>query len=97
MSKKSEIITFKADQSLLKAFKGVENRSRFIRQAVSAALENVCPLCKGSGTLTVNQMRHWDTFAEDHSLRRCSSCHEVHLVCGKRPSKQPHQRKPARN
>ncbi len=93
MRKKSEIITFKADQSLLDAIKGVENRSRFIREAVFAALENVCPLCKGSGTLTVNQMRHWDTFAEDHSLRECGDCHEVHLVCVKQPKKHLHRRK----
>jgi len=93
MRKKSEIITFKADQSLMEAFRGIENRSRFIREAVFAALENVCPLCKGTGILTVNQMRHWDTFAEDHSIRECGDCHEVHLVCGKQPKKRPHRRK----
>ncbi len=86
MSKKSEIISFKADESLLAAFKGIENRSRFIRQAVFAALENVCPLCRGNGTLTINQMRHWDRFARDHSLQECRDCHEFHLVCAKKPA-----------
>jgi len=93
MKKKSEIITFKANHSLLEAIKGVENRSQFIREAVFAALENICPLCKGTGILTVNQMRHWDTFAEDHSMRECSNCHEVHLVCAKRPKLRQHRRK----
>jgi len=95
MKKKSEIITFKADETLLEAIKGVENRSRFIREAILAALENVCPLCQGVGILSVNQRRHWDRFARYHSLQECDDCHEVHLVCnrtrkGKTDRRQPH-------
>ena len=93
MRKKTEIITFKADESLLEAIKGIENRSRFIREAVFAALENACPLCKGTGTLTVNQRRHWDSFAENHSLRECRDCHEVHLVCASEPKRDLCRRK----
>jgi hypothetical protein len=78
---KQQIITFKADASLVRALQAVENRSEFIRAAVLAALENTCPLCAGSGVLTPNQQRHWDAFARHHSLRRCGDCHEVHLVC----------------
>jgi len=92
MRKKTEIITFKADESLVAAIKGVENRSKFIREAVFAALENVCPLCKGAGILTVDQMRHWDTFAEDHSIEECDDCHEVYLVCTKKPKRRTHKR-----
>ena len=82
MSKrKSEIITFKADESLLEALHGVPNRSSFIRSAVLAALNSTCPLCMGSGILTPNQQKHWRTFAGSHEVRECDECNETHLVC----------------
>jgi hypothetical protein len=85
MRKKSEIITFKADEALLEAIKWIENRSQFIREAVFAALDNVCPLCRGTGTLTVNQRRHWESFSASHSVEECDDCHEAHLVCAGQP------------
>ncbi len=78
---KDEIVTFKVDQSLLEAMRGVPNRSHFIRTAILAALDSVCPVCKGSGILTPNQQRHWEAFAADHALEECDHCHEVRLVC----------------
>ena len=75
------VITFKADTSLLEALKKIPNRSEFIRAAILSALENHCPLCRGTGVLTPNQKTHWDAFARSHSLRECDDCHEVHLVC----------------
>ena len=83
MNRKSEIITFKADEALVQALDGVANRSQFIRDAVLAALENACPLCGGSGILSANQKRHWGRFARDHSVRKCKTCHELHLVCSR--------------
>jgi hypothetical protein len=79
--KKHEIITFKADESLNKALMSVPNRSEFIRNAIMTALENVCPLCRGTGTLTPDQLKHWDNFSKNHSLTECKRCHEFHLVC----------------
>ena len=81
---KAEIVTFKADRSLLDALRGVENRSEFIRSALLAALDNICPLCKGRGILTPNQRDHWRSFTSDHELEECDGCHEVHLVCLRR-------------
>jgi DnaJ-class molecular chaperone len=81
MKKKSEIITFKADASLIEALKGVENRSDFIRSAILSALDSVCPLCSGSGILTPNQRKHWDQFSQRHTLMQCDDCSEMHLVC----------------
>jgi hypothetical protein len=78
---KAEIVTFKVDASLLKAMRGVPNRSEFIRTAVLTALENVCPVCKGTGILTPNQKEHWIAFTKGHSLEECEDCHEIHLVC----------------
>ena len=81
MPRKSEIITFKADDALLDALRGIRNRSEFIRSAVLSALESNCPLCGGSGILSPKQREHWREFAVHHALRECEECHEVHLVC----------------
>ncbi|MDH3890029.1 MAG: CopG family transcriptional regulator [candidate division Zixibacteria bacterium] len=85
---KSEMISFKVDESLRKAMSGIPNRSSFIRNAVIAALESSCPLCKGTGVLSAQQKKHWDTFAEDHTVRECRQCHEFHLVCAKQPRRK---------
>ena len=79
--RKQEIVTFKVDQTLWRAMRGVQNRSEFIRSAILAALDSVCPLCKGSGILTPDQRRHWEAFAKSHTLAECADCHAVHLVC----------------
>ncbi|UCD29345.1 MAG: CopG family transcriptional regulator [Planctomycetota bacterium] len=82
---KSSVVTFKADQALLEAMKGIPNRSEFIRDAVSAALDSVCPLCDGTGVLTPSQKNHWNEFAVDHTIVECDDCHEQHLVCANKP------------
>ena len=80
--KKQEIITFKVDEALLRAMQGVQNRSEFIRSAILAALDSVCPVCKGSGIMTPDQRKHWDAFAKTHPMQECDDCHAIHLVCG---------------
>ncbi|MFH1690227.1 MAG: ribbon-helix-helix domain-containing protein [Candidatus Eisenbacteria bacterium] len=81
---KSEVISFKADETLLRAMRGVSNRSEFIRSAILAALDSTCPLCGGAGTLSPNQMQHWNDLASDHSVEECANCQEVRLVCSNR-------------
>ena len=78
---KTEVISFKADASMLEALRGVRNRSDFIRQAVLAALRNTCPLCGGTGVLSPRQMKHLADFLSEHALEECDTCHERHLVC----------------
>ena len=92
MAGKHEVVTFKADEALLEAMKGVSNRSEFIRTAVLHALENVCPVCKGTGILTPNQKRHWEAFAHDHKLKECHDCHEFSLICAKAPRQSVHRK-----
>jgi len=84
---KTEVVSFKADATLLDAMRGVANRSEFIRTAILAALDNTCPLCSGTGALTPNQMRHWNDLATDHSVEECEDCREVRLVCSNREEK----------
>ena len=78
---KSEIITCKVDAALMEAMKGIPNRSEFIRGAILTALDMECPVCGGTGTLTPDQKRHWNTFAEEHQIVECEECHELHLTC----------------
>ncbi|MCX5910387.1 MAG: CopG family transcriptional regulator [Deltaproteobacteria bacterium] len=85
---KEAIITFKVDAALSEAMKGVANRSEFIRSAVLAALDSICPLCSGSGVLTLNQMRHWQEFASSHVFEECRDCHEIRLVCAREQGKK---------
>ena len=79
--RKHEVITFKVDDVLWEAMQGIPNRSEFIREAILSALDTTCPLCKGTGSMTPDQRRHWDSFAKNHSLEECEDCHAIHLVC----------------
>ena len=81
MYKNYEVITFKVDSKILDLMAGVQNRSEFIRTAILAALENVCPLCKGTGVLNPKRKEHWDEFAHQHRLTECSDCDEVKIEC----------------
>ncbi|SIQ34493.1 hypothetical protein SAMN05920897_10784 [Alkalispirochaeta americana] len=81
MNMKDEVITFKVDGALAEQLRSLPNRSEFIRQAVLQALEMECPLCHGTGTLSVNQMAHWRAFREHHRLVTCDVCGEPHLAC----------------
>ena len=80
-NKKQEIVTFKVDQSLWRALQDVPNRSEFIRRAIQTAMDGVCPLCQGTGTLSPDQKEHWRQFSENHHVEKCDECHAVHLVC----------------
>ncbi len=90
---KQEIVTFKADSTLLEALRDVGNRSEFIRSAILAALDSACPLCRGTGILTPEQRRHWQIFSTNHTLEECGDCHAVHLVCDNGFVKDLHTRK----
>jgi hypothetical protein len=80
-NKKEEVITFKVDENLAQALGSLKNRSDFIRRAVLDALGNACPVCAGTGSLTIAQMEHWKEFTAHHHVESCSDCHEAHLVC----------------
>jgi len=80
--KKQEIIAFKVDKALAEALGRLPNRSEFIRAAILSALKNSCPLCQGTGLLSPEQKRHWESFLHSHTLNTCDECQAVHLVCG---------------
>lgn len=80
-SRKQEIISFKVDVALARALQAVPNRSEFIRAAVLASLDSVCPLCSGTGILSADQRLHWQQFASTHALVECRDCHAYHLRC----------------
>lgn len=78
---KPETITFKVDEDLAVALRGIPNRSQFIRSALASALDSVCPFCHGTGILTPGQRQHWDAFMSRHSRQECDHCQEPVLVC----------------
>lgn len=79
--KKERVITFKTDEELAEILDSIPNKSAFIRQAIEAALENRCPLCNGTGSLTPAQHSHMQQFLTVHSLKKCEECDAVHFVC----------------
>ena len=79
----SEVISFKVDDALKKAMEGISNRSEFIRAAILAALDDTCPLCKGTGILTPHQHEHWQEFSKNHVMRKCKECDSWILSCKK--------------
>ena len=78
---KNEVICFKVDRDLSELMRGIDNRSGFIHKAILDALDNCCPLCKGTGVLTPKQKTHWVRFAKEHPVEECDDCHEYHLTC----------------
>jgi hypothetical protein len=78
---RTEIVSFKVDAALAEALRSVDNRSEFIRNAVLAAMDSACPLCRGTGVLSPKQKEHWEEFSRNHSLAECKECHEFHLRC----------------
>jgi hypothetical protein len=84
-SGRQRILTFKADAPLVAAMEGIHNRSEFIRSAILAALDGVCPLCQGTGVLSPGQRRHWQEFSRSHAVETCDDCHESRLVCAADP------------
>lgn len=85
--KKHEIVTFKVDETLFRIIQGIPNRSEFIRSAILTALDSICPLCSGSGTLTPSQKQHWKDFSEAHAIETCEQCNERYLVCTNKRNK----------
>ena len=81
MKKKERVFTFKADEQLAESLARIPNKSEFIRRALEEALENKCPLCAGTGSLTPEQRRHMEHFLLLHSLEKCEECDAVHFVC----------------
>ena len=78
---KQEVISFKVDGELGKIIREIPNRSEFIRKALLNALDNTCPLCRGTGIITPQQKKHWEEFTRNHEVEVCEDCHAVHLVC----------------
>lgn len=78
---KNSVITFKADEEMTEALERIPNKSEFIRAAVANALQENCPLCGGTGTLSPHQKMHWTKFLEEHTLKHCRECHGLMIDC----------------
>ena len=83
---KTDLISFKVEHSLAELIDRLPNKSEFIRNALLEALANTCPLCQGTGVLTLEQSEHWKGFIEHHRVERCSECKAVYLSCELSPA-----------
>jgi sugar/nucleoside kinase (ribokinase family) len=90
MKKKERVFTFKTDEELAEVLDMIPNKSEFIRKAIEIALENKCPLCNGTGSLTQAQHKHMQHFLTEHSLQKCQECDAVHFVCRTEEDKALH-------
>lgn len=81
MTEKTEVISFKADEELAAMLRNVPNRSDFIRNAVLEYMQNTCPLCSGTGLISISQREHWEKFSKTHSIEKCSDCNELYIKC----------------
>lgn len=88
--KKEEIITFKVDEGLANAMVGIPNRSEFIRSAIMTALDSTCPLCRGTGIMTPDQLKHWKEIAKSHTVRECTECHALTIECSSKGARRVH-------
>jgi hypothetical protein len=75
---KQETVTFKVDAELARLLAAMPNRSEFIRQSLLQAIDHACPLCQGTGNLSLQQKRQWESLVEDYHLERCDDCHVIH-------------------
>lgn len=78
---KDEIISFKLDHDLYEKMKKIKDRSKFIRNAIESALEDICPLCNGTGIMNKDQKKHWDEFIKTHSVKKCPDCGSLYIEC----------------
>ena len=66
-------------------------RSEFIRSAIMTALDSTCPLCRGSGTMTPDQLKHWRETAKSHAVRECAECHALTIECSSERTHRVHR------
>jgi hypothetical protein len=78
---KHDVITFKVEASFASMLKKIPNRSEFIRNAILKTIDNLCPLCQGSGILSMDQKEHWNNFKIDHPIKKCHKCESLYLEC----------------
>jgi hypothetical protein len=78
---KEQVISFKVNEELYNELNKIPNKSEFIRNSILKAMDNLCPLCHGTGFLSKCQKEHWEEFSKDHTLQHCHVCSEPFIVC----------------
>jgi uncharacterized protein YbaR (Trm112 family) len=87
-SSEPQVISLKADRALWEALDGIDNRSQFIRNAFLMAIDNVCPLCGGTGLISASQRNHLEGFLKNHEVIVCKECNQRHLTCSQTRKKE---------
>jgi hypothetical protein len=73
---KSSIIALKVDAETAAMLDALPNKSEFVRAALRARLDEVCPMCRGSGLRTEAPVAHAPGGRHLHALPRlrCGDC-----------------------
>lgn len=69
-----KLVSFKVDAELGDVLDNVPNRSDFIRKAILAQFQMICPLCTGKGVVPSGLGEHYGSVFREHREVICKSC-----------------------
>ena len=89
-SRKSILVALKIDAETAAALDAIPNRSEFIREALRARLDDVCPLCSGTGRRPVGTILAQTGHRHLHALprARCGDCGRESAVLAEAPQRE---------
>lgn len=73
-SAKTAVVAFKVEEELAEMLNQLPNKSAFIRKAIVAQLDMVCPMCRGGGVLPKWLHDHYVTLLHKVSDQKCEEC-----------------------
>jgi len=71
---KNSVVAFKVPSELADFLNKLENKSAFIRKAIAAQVETVCPLCRGAGRISGGLRDHFAILLQQYQSRICDGC-----------------------
>lgn len=71
---KTAVVAFKVEEELATMLNQLPNKSAFIRKAIVAQLDMVCPMCRGAGVLPKWLHDHYVTLLHKFTDQKCEEC-----------------------
>lgn len=71
---KKQIVAFKVEDDLARFLDALPNKSEFIRRAILAQFQMICPLCAGSGVVEKGIHDHFQEVIPEQLSRPCEKC-----------------------
>jgi len=73
-TQKKQIVAFKVEDELAHFLDALPNKSEFIRRAILAQFNMICPLCNGTGVVEKGIHDHFQQVIESNLTRPCEKC-----------------------